>query len=178
MINFREYYEFLKKQALLYHFYYQEFENLAKASDYMRSNKIVKKYQKELERKKTASFNILNDIFKAEVKSKGVTAVVKVETEKDSKLKLFFKKIFRIKSPVIAGVIEEFSETAGTPPEDPDKPEIESEAWIDEEMANLEISVDDDLEEDFDDEDWDDEDEEDYHCDDRIEGQMDIEDLN
>lgn len=172
MITFKEYYSFLEKQATLSNFYYEEFENLAKSAKYMRNYKVVKKYQKELERKKTASFNVLNNIFKEEQKKKGVIAVVKVNQKKDNKLKLFFKKLFGIKSPVLSGIIEEFSETAGTPPEDQDKPEVDSDAIL------IDDEIEDGLEEDFDYEDWDDEDEEDYHCDDRIEGQMDIEDLN
>ena len=170
MITFDEYYDFLEKQATLSNFYYEEFENLARSAKYMRSNKVVKKYQKDLERKKTASFNILNNIFKEEQKKKGITAVVKVNKQKDNKLKLFFKKLFGLKPTIIAGIIEEFSETAGTPSEEPDKLEIESEVIQDDELEE----DDDDSE---DDEDLDIEEDE-YYDDDRIEGQMDIEDLN
>lgn len=160
MINFNDYYSYLKKQAALSNFYYQEFKNLAECSKYMRSNRIVKKYQKELERKKTASFNILNDIYKTEFKKKGITAVVKVDNEKDSKLKLFFKKIFRIKPPAIAGIIEEITEM--TTSEIPDGWKEEPDIFV--------TDDDEDFDEDF-------EDEEEFD-DDRIEGQMDIEELN
>lgn len=176
MISFDEYYKFLKKQAILSNYYYEEFENAAKAAKYMRNNRVVRKNQKDLERKKATSFNILNSIFKEEQKKKGVTAIVKVETEKDNKLKLFLKKIFRIKPPVVAGIIEEFSETTDTSVEVPNKSEVDSEAFV------IETE---DIEEEFDDEDFDDdfeddweEETEDFFDDDRIEGQMDIEELN
>ena len=171
MISFDEYYKFLKKQSILSNYYYEEFENAAKAAKYMRNNRVVRKNQKDLERKKATSFNILNSIFKEEQKKKGVTAIVKVETEKDNKLKLFFKKIFRIKPPVVAGIIEEFSETPDASAETQDKPEVDSEAYL----------IDDETEEEFDNEDFDDdweEEAEDFFDDDRIEGQMDIEELN
>lgn len=164
MITFNEYYSFLEKQATLSNFYYEEFENLAKSAKYMRCNKVVKKYQKDLERKKTASFNILNDIFKEEQKKKGVTAIVKINKQKDNKLKLFFRKLFGIKAPVITGVIEEFSETS--------KSEIPG-GW----KERPDIVVSDNFENDFEEDDWE-EDAEDFFDDDKIEGQMDIEELN
>lgn len=179
MINFEEYYQYLLKRKKLSFHYNQRFEQLAQNSKYLRSNKITKRYQKDLEKERASSFNVLNNIFKEEQKKKGV--VVKVKQEKDSKLKLFFRKIFNLKPPVISGIIEEFSETAGTPSEDPEKQEVDSEAiLIDEETEDLEEDLEEDFEEDFDEYEFDDdfEDVEYYYSDDTLEGQMDIEELN
>lgn len=173
MITFEEYYTYLEKQSQLSNFYHHEFKAIAENARYMRNAKVVKKEQKNMEKKQAISFNVLNDIFKEEQKKNGVKAVVKVNTNKDSKLKLFFRKMFGIKPPVISGIIEEFSEYPETSTEVLEKPEVEAVAIEDEDC-------DDDLEDDFDD--CEEEDdlyiEDDYHCDDIIEGQMDIEELN
>lgn len=172
MIKFEEYFKYLKQREKISFHFNRQFEQLANNSKYLRSNKVIKKYQKDLEKQRATSLNVVNDIFKDEQKKKGVIAVVKVDQEKDSKLKLFFKKLFGIKPPVIAGIIEEFSETTDTSV----KAEVDSEAYV------IETE---DIEEEFDDEDFDDdfeddweEETEDFFDDDRIKGQMDIEDLN
>ena len=172
MISFEEYYTYLQKRKKLSFHYNQQFEQLANNSKYLRSNRIIKRYQKDLEKERASSFNVLNNIFKEEQKKKGVIAVIKVDQQKESKLKLFFRKIFGIKPPVISGVIEEFSETS--------KAEI-PEGW----KERTDIVVSDDIgidyDDEFDDEDFEDEwdeEAEDFFDDDRIEGQMDIEELN
>ena len=178
MINFNEYYAYLLNRQKLINHFNKNFKELAENSKYLRSQRIIKKYQKDMERERATSLNILNNITKEEQKKKGIVAVVKVEQPKESKIKLFFRKLLGIKPPVIAGIIEEFSETTETSAEVQNKPEVETEAYL----------IDDETEEEFDDEDFEDDweeesedffdDEEDYHCNDTLEGQMDIEDLN
>lgn len=168
MITFDEYYEFLEKQASLRDYYNYQFRQLAENSKYLRSDKVTKKYQKEIEKKRVISFNVLNNIFKDEMKNKGVKAVI-TKNEEESKFKLFFKKLFRIKPKVVEGVIEEFSSTA-TPPEEPENKVIEGES--------TECYFDEEYEEEFQEEDFDDDEDPYFNSNDIIEGQMDIDDLN
>ena len=172
MITFEDYLDLLEERRKIIDFFNDEAKSIAENAKYLRKKKVVKLQQKDNEKARKIGLSIYYTIYNKKLKEKGIkVSAVKTEATQQKGFKGFIQRLFKKKAAEIPGEIEELPENATTPYVPEEQPDIISTG---EEIEDLDEELDEDLggpeytEEELDE----------LYPNDKIPGQMDIEELN
>ena len=168
MITFEDYLDLLEKRKDVLNFFADEAKEIAENAKYLRNKKILKLQQKDSEKARKSGLSVYYAMYNKKLKEKGVkVSAIKTTDTPEHPIKKMFKKLFKIKPKEIPGEIEE-RPAATEQKEASEYPDIETTG----------IEIEDEDIEDLGGPEYTEEELEKLYPDDRIDGQMDVEEFN
>ena len=167
MIAFDDYLDLLEQRRQILDFFNSEARAIAENSKYLRNKRIEKLQQKDSEKARKSALSVYYSMYNKKLKEKGLKVSATKSNEKSSNpIVNIVKKLFKIKPKEIPGEVEQLPEK--TIEEVPEQPDIETTG----------IEIEDEEIEDVGGPEYTEEELDELYPDDKIPGQMDIEELN